>query len=124
MMHVWVYRLINPTDGSSKLINIAKNVTDRCVAGALLFTGAHQTTPNGSFVNQGQNPGTTITADVTSAGDEIVVDCVAYWDDGDTIILTEGGSQTSLVNDSMVSSSEGVTVGISKETGANPTTMS
>jgi hypothetical protein len=124
IMHVYVYRLINPTDGSNKTITISKSGTDRFGAVAILATGTDQTTPNGSFSHDGANPGTTITNNVSSGTGEIVVDALAYWDDGDVATLTPGANQTPIINDSFTTGGEGLSYAASQEPGVSTTTMS
>ena len=85
-----MYRLINPTTGAHDLTATFNDFVNG-ILGATSFADVHQTTPLGTAVKaEGalQSAGTTVT--VTSATDDIVVDCFT----GGATVPTEGAGQT------------------------------
>lgn len=76
--HQW--RLINPATGAHNVVVTFSDAVD-AVAGAVSATGVHQTTMIGT---QATASGTAVepTVDVTSATDELVVDCLCWWENG------------------------------------------
>ncbi len=88
---VTLYRRINPTSGGHDLVATWDNVVNGAL-GAISFAGVNQSTPLGTAVKaEGglQSAGATVT--VSSATDELVMDCFATSGD---VAPTEGASQT------------------------------
>jgi hypothetical protein len=87
---VTFYRLINPTVGAHDLVATFSTPVSGTL-GAISFTGAHQTTPLGTAVKvEGVMQSSGATVSVSSAADELVVDCFA----AGSVTPTEGAAQT------------------------------
>ncbi|HEX9823253.1 MAG TPA: fibronectin type III domain-containing protein, partial [Actinomycetota bacterium] len=87
-VEIW-YKIV-PTIGTANIVVTLSGAED-AVAGAVSFTGVHQTTPLGTFTGAGGN-NQTPTVDVASDGDELVLAVVSI--SGDHNGMTLGGGQT------------------------------
>lgn len=130
-IRVEIWRLIAPTTGTHDVvITFSANLRYGAKAGVATFTGAHQTTPLGTFASANGNSAGPATVNVTSATNELVFDTVGCQGDEDGLFcssLSVGGGQTQLWN---LSALEGSTNGeqtlaaASTEPGAASVTMS
>lgn len=84
------YGLIAPTTGTNTVVVSASGTMTDLGAGAVSFTGAHQTTPFGT-ANTATGTSTAPSVNVSSAADEIVVDTLSIIHNG---TLTVGAGQT------------------------------
>mgnify|MGYP001561318198 CR=1 FL=1 len=111
--HLW--RLVNPATGANDVaITLSGGGTD-IVGCAISVTGAHQTSPVGTFASA-TGTSTAVTVNVTSAADELVVDMASV----DAGALTVGAGQDSRCN-ATAGDNQG---GGSTEAGAGTVTMS
>ena len=115
---VAIYGLVAPATGTNTVVVSANGTMTDLGAGAVSFTGAHQTTPFGT-ANTATGSSTTPSVNVSSAADEIVMDTVNIIHNG---TLTVDGSQTQRWN--AISGSGFIKYGGSTETGSATTTMS
>lgn len=112
------YGLIAPTTGTNTVVVSASGTMTDLGAGAVSFTGAHQTTPFGT-ANTATGSSTAPSVNVSSAADEIVVDTLSIIHNG---TLTVDGSQTQRWN--AIGGFGFIKYGGSTETGAASTPMS
>jgi hypothetical protein len=115
------YYLANPDTGSNYnvVITFSESLND-ISAGAISYSGVHQTTPFSGALVTGTNSGTTASVNVSSASDELVIDAVwAVEGTGDDIDV--GAGQTEIFD---ITSPDNYNLGGSEETGAATTTMS
>ena len=107
-----IFRLVAPATGANNVV-VTMSSAGETVAGAHSYTGVDSTTPLGTFASAIGGP----TVDVTSATDEVVVDCASMDN-----LLTVGAGQTQRWN---ISLGGGLTSGAgSSEPGAATVTMS
>jgi len=70
---VEIWKLVAPTTGSGDVVvTFSAALNKEAVAGAMTFTGVHQTTPLGAFASAIGNSSTPATVDVDSAAGELV----------------------------------------------------
>lgn len=117
---VEIWRRIAPSTGANNIVaNFSAN-TD-IVGGGHSFTGADQTTPNGTFTSA-TGTSTAPSVSITSASDEIVIDGVLHTHStGGTPTLSVGAGQTQRWN---ATPSVWIVGGGSTEAGAGSVTMS
>ncbi len=72
--------LANPATGSNTVIVTMVNTNTRYMGGAISFTGVDQSTPVDTATEGATNFGTTVTIDVSSATDDLVIDGVVSGD--------------------------------------------
>ena len=122
---VWceLWRLIAPATGANTL-SIDGKLAQRVTTNAISFTGADQTTPEGTPVTAGSTTGSP-TLNVSSASGQIVIDGVCIQNDDNTSTLTAGANQN---EENTQSTSNGTSNGIrgscSTEPGGASITMS
>lgn len=124
--HISLWRLINP-DAVTANATASFSTGRRAVAHAISFNGAHQTTPNGTPVTATNNgaSATHPSCVVSSATDEIVLDCAGLQNDDNTSTLTVGASQDQRGNNATSNgTSSGIRGASSTEPGASSVTMS
>lgn len=109
--------LIAPATGTNNIVVTFASAMDEICAGGISFTGAHQTSPLGTFQTANGTTGNA-TVNVSSAADEIVVDNCYVGQNG----ITVGAGQTQRWQQANIGSYS--TGGGSTETGAATTTMS
>jgi predicted ribosomally synthesized peptide with SipW-like signal peptide len=119
---VEMWGMLAPPTGTHNIV-VTLSTSQRFTAGAVSFTGVHQTTPLGTLVS---NTGTSLSASVaaSSASGEVVVDVVAKKNSDST--LTVGADQTQRWNEVTTNSttSNNVVGAASTEPGAASVTMS
>jgi hypothetical protein len=75
---VEIWKLVPPTTGSGNVVvTFSAPLAAEAVAGAITFTGVHQTTPLGAFASAIDSDTTSATVDVDSAAGEFVFGVVA-----------------------------------------------
>ena len=117
---VEIWRLIAPATGANT-VSVTFDAVDGIKAMAISWTGADQTTPNGSFTSNVGNS-TTPSVDISSATDEIVFDYTTLTEESGTgPTFTVGAGQTERVNHSENAYARS---GGSTEAGATTVTMS
>jgi hypothetical protein len=119
---VEMWGMLAPPTGTHNVV-VTLSTSQRFTAGAVSFTGVHQTTPLGTLAS---NTGTSLSASVaaSSASGEVVVDVVAKKNSDST--LTVGADQTQRWNEVTTNSttSNNVVGAASTEPGAASVTMS
>jgi uncharacterized repeat protein (TIGR01451 family) len=118
-----VWRLINPPSGSASIVVTASGLdgtSDSIFAGAITYTGVHQTAPLGTMTF-GAGTGTTGSATVSSAANELVFGLLAL-DDGRTATNTAG--QTERWNGRTETGDDGVRAAAATKVGTASTTLS
>jgi uncharacterized repeat protein (TIGR01451 family) len=117
-----IWRLVNPPSGAANVVvSVAGSGTgDGLYAGAITYTGVHQTTPLGTLATA-SNTSTTASATVSSAANELVFGVLAL-DDGRT--ATNAGGQTERWNGRTDSGADGVRAAAATKTGAASTALS
>jgi len=115
-----LFRLIAPATGTHDIVVTITNSQEIDLA-AISLTGVHQTTPeNTPTYTEVDNAGS-ISQNVSSATDELVLDGVMYWADQSGAAVV-GGGQTDRVHQTQVGDNNDVA--ISTEPGATTVTMS
>lgn len=120
-----LWRLIGPDTGTNT-VEVTLSTTRRQLGVSISFSGADQTTPNGTVVTASDDSGAgaTPSMSVSSAADEIVVDFVGLQNDDNTSTLAVGADQTERANDATSNATtNGIRAACSTETGAATTTM-
>jgi len=113
----------NPPSGAHNVV-VTIGASRMMAAGAMSFTGVHQTTTFGTAMTNA-NSNTAPTVNVSSATDELVVDVVGQRDPDAPNTLTAHASQAERFKKASTSGSNAnVRLGGSTETGAATTTMS
>lgn len=99
VVRVSIYRLTAPAVGTADLVMTLAANNDEIAMGGICFDGVDQTSPTDAAVTNSAATSTAPTVDVTSAVDDMVIDCLAVNDnDGHTATgtqhynLTVGGS--------------------------------
>ena len=120
---VEIFSLLDPPTGTyDVVITFSAPLRRAAIAGVMTFTGAHQSTPLGSFFSNNDTPPSAgPTVDVTSASNELVFDTVAC---ETCTSLTVGASQTERWNISEPSGWSPTLGAGSTEAGAGTVTMS
>ncbi|KKL45649.1 hypothetical protein LCGC14_2353520, partial [marine sediment metagenome] len=91
-----LWYLIGPPTGSNNVVVTnagAGGKTAEIAAGAVSYTGVHQTDPISGFVTQ-TGSGASITKDISSGADNLVVDIVAAHTNGVGVSFAPGGGQS------------------------------
>lgn len=122
-----LWRMTGPATGANNVVlaSTASSV-HHVVSVAFSFTGADQTTPEGTPVGSTANPGASPSDTVTSAAGEIVIDGLASAENTTATTATVGAGQTQDANltDGTVPGSSTVLGAASHETGAASVVMS
>ncbi len=118
-----LWYLIGPPTGSNNVVVTnagAGGKTAEIAAGAVSYTGVHQIDPISGFVTQ-TGSGASITKDISSGADNLVVDIVAAHTNGVGVSFAPGGGQSEEWNVEFGTIIEGAG---SREAGASTVTMS
>jgi hypothetical protein len=103
-MRAEIWELKNPTSTTANIVATISGNTDARKLGAILYTGADQTTPT-EATQTSEGTSSPITLDITTLTDGAdVIDCVSNFS---TATLTVGASQTSFMNNSTGSTGAG-----------------
>lgn len=96
-MRAEIWELKNPTSTTANIVATISGNTDARKLGAILYTGADQTTPT-EATQTSEGTSSPLTLNITTLTDGAdVIDCVSNFS---TATLTVGAGQTSFMNDS------------------------
>ncbi|HKZ55395.1 MAG TPA: DUF2341 domain-containing protein, partial [Anaerolineales bacterium] len=113
---------VNPPSGAYNVV-VTIGATRMMAAGAMTFSGVHQTTTFGTVATNAASS-TAPSVNVSSATDELVVDVVGQRDPGSNTLTVHASQLERFQKASTSGSSANVRLGGSTETGAATTTMS
>lgn len=116
----YLYYLIAPAETTADIVVTFSGSQGQAEAGAINITGAHQTTPFGTPVNNGAAAASSASQSVSSVSTELVIDVVSVFR-ASAVTLVVGAGQTERRN-ILVDSLHGL--GVSTEPGVASNTMS